>query len=105
MSQPDLRNEHIPYMFHVVPVCAAPCSHASEDRTLGQHVASRLVELGVTDFFCVPGMPHLFSPSPNTFTDLLRCHLPYFYRSSPGSLQAVTGACIPKSCLRRKCVC
>ena len=42
----------------MVPVGAAPCSHASEDRTLGQHVASRLVELGVTDFFCVPGVPH-----------------------------------------------
>jgi len=26
-----------------------------EQRTLGQHLASRLVELGVQDFFAVPG--------------------------------------------------
>ncbi len=27
----------------------------AEQRTLGQHLASRLVELGVQDFFAVPG--------------------------------------------------
>lgn len=27
----------------------------TEGRTLGQHLASRLVELGVEDFFAVPG--------------------------------------------------
>ena len=27
----------------------------AEARTLGQHLASRLVELGVEDFFAVPG--------------------------------------------------
>ena len=39
-------------------------SYNGEPRTLGQHIATRLVQIGVTDFFGVPGASRRAAPRP-----------------------------------------
>ncbi|KAJ4970967.1 hypothetical protein NE237_004066 [Protea cynaroides] len=39
----------------IVQNSVAPCPFANTEATLGRHLARRLVQIGVTDVFCVPG--------------------------------------------------